>query len=207
MVHSFWSLAVCKNGGGRPGNIYDISDINVYLDRQREGPKENSLFEAFLFSFDPCVRVLNVCKVKKLPLVVSTGQNVLSHLETSVYLGWCHSCHKCAPGLPPLFLHTASYQKLDGGKASEQGYQPDAKHFHPNEHLVTTLSKVSQSLTCNRESSFHCRWVVHSTRFQSRGRRKPPPQNIMIFIAWHQPRCDWLAYTAAAGTWGELSPP
>ena len=61
------------------------------------------------------------------------------------------------PGLPPPFLHTASDQKLDGGKASERGYQLDAEHFHPNEHLVETLSKVSQSSTCNRESSFHCR--------------------------------------------------
>ena len=38
------------------------------------------------------------------------------------------------PGLPPPFLHTASDQKLDDGKAWERGYHPWA-FFH-----VTTVS-------------------------------------------------------------------
>ena len=32
---SFWSLAVCKNGGGRPSLFYHVNDISVYLGRQR----------------------------------------------------------------------------------------------------------------------------------------------------------------------------
>jgi len=31
------SLAVCKNRGGRPGPFYHMSDVSVYLGRQRWG--------------------------------------------------------------------------------------------------------------------------------------------------------------------------
>ena len=34
---SLWSLAVCKNGGGRPGIIHHMNDVSVYLGRQRGG--------------------------------------------------------------------------------------------------------------------------------------------------------------------------
>ena len=41
----------------------------------------------------------------------------------SVYLGRRDVIHMInIPGLPPPFLHTASDQKLDGGKAWKQGY-------------------------------------------------------------------------------------
>ena len=42
-----------------------------------------------------------------------------------IYLGRHrrHSRDKMQPGLPPPFLHTASDQKLDGGKAWERGYE------------------------------------------------------------------------------------
>ena len=41
----FLSLAVCKNGRGRPGMIYHMNDVSVYLGRQRgeeESPVERS---------------------------------------------------------------------------------------------------------------------------------------------------------------------
>ena len=34
---SFSLLAVCKNGGGRPGSFYHVNDVSVYLGRQRGG--------------------------------------------------------------------------------------------------------------------------------------------------------------------------
>ena len=35
-VH-FLSLAVYKNGGGRPGPVYHVNDVSVYLGRQKGG--------------------------------------------------------------------------------------------------------------------------------------------------------------------------
>ena len=52
---SFWSLAVCKNGGGSPGPFYHVNDIGVYLGRQRWGGVSNwkNELEAFSRSFCP----------------------------------------------------------------------------------------------------------------------------------------------------------
>jgi len=52
---SFWSLAVCKNGGGRPGTIYHVNDVSVYLGRQRGGgvPRRKNKLEAWSCSFCP----------------------------------------------------------------------------------------------------------------------------------------------------------
>ena len=36
-LSSFWSLAVYKNGRGRPGPLYHMNDICVYLGRQKLG--------------------------------------------------------------------------------------------------------------------------------------------------------------------------
>ena len=48
---SFWSLAVCKNGGGRPSPFYHVNDVSVYLGRQRgEGsPIERTHFMHIFF--------------------------------------------------------------------------------------------------------------------------------------------------------------
>ena len=51
----FWSFAVCKNGGGRPGPFYHMNDISVYLSRQRgEGvPHRKNELEADLLVSAP----------------------------------------------------------------------------------------------------------------------------------------------------------
>ena len=52
---SFCSLAVCKNGGERPGIIYHVNDVSVYLGRQRGGgvPRRKNELEAWSCSFCP----------------------------------------------------------------------------------------------------------------------------------------------------------
>ena len=51
----FWSLAVCKNGGGRPGPFYDMNDVSVYLSRQRGGgvPDRKDAFRRHVLCFEP----------------------------------------------------------------------------------------------------------------------------------------------------------
>ena len=52
---SIWPLAVCKNGGGRPGPIYHVNDVSVCLGRQRgwggKGPQSKELFSCTHSSF------------------------------------------------------------------------------------------------------------------------------------------------------------
>ena len=54
-LSSFWSLAVCKNGGVRPGPLYHANDLSVYLGRQSGGAILNwkNELEAFSCSFCP----------------------------------------------------------------------------------------------------------------------------------------------------------
>ena len=37
----FDGLTVCKHGGGSPGNILHVYEVNIYLDRQRRGRASN----------------------------------------------------------------------------------------------------------------------------------------------------------------------
>ena len=71
----FWSLAVCKNGGGRPGLFYHMNDISVYLSRQRgEGVthRKNEL-EAWSCCF--CLKCWR-CEAKSVLLLVQNEERV-----------------------------------------------------------------------------------------------------------------------------------
>ena len=126
---SFWWRTICKNRLGKAGSIYHMNDINFYLSRHLGVGGE---VEAFSCSANPntVTVVPNIHKAKiKLPLnaqdeecVCETCYFSLVPLLPSVYLGkhWCHSLHKCLPDLPPLFLHTVSSQKLDGGRPGNE---------------------------------------------------------------------------------------
>ena len=64
----FWSLAVCKNGGRRPGIIYYVNDISVYLGRQRWGGVTDlkDTFRARFFRFEPRAVLFSLCEHSKL---------------------------------------------------------------------------------------------------------------------------------------------
>ena len=108
---SFCSLAVCKNGGERPGIIYHVNDVSVYLGRQRGGgvPRRKNELEAWSCSFCPYARVSNICQVKSVPILVKNKQRVHEMrpfdqwpLPPSVYLGrhWRPSRDKSYQAFP-----------------------------------------------------------------------------------------------------------
>ena len=110
--------------------------ICVYLGRQKGGgegsPIERTHFMYVLFVSNLEWYVLHFANIRNSS---AWGRNYKirpqAHsfdggpLYPSVYLHvgrhWRHSHDKNIPGLPPQFLHTASNQKLDGGKAWEWG--------------------------------------------------------------------------------------
>ena len=100
---SFWWLAVCKNGGGRPGLFYHVNERFVYLCEA----KKKTYCSWFKMKI-ACVKcVLSVGTPPPPPLSIYVG-------KTS-YMWWNK------PSLPPPFLQTASGQKLDGGKVWGRG--------------------------------------------------------------------------------------
>ena len=54
-LSSFWLLAVCKTGGGRPDPFYHLNLVSVYLGRQRGGgvPHQRNKLEVLSCSFCP----------------------------------------------------------------------------------------------------------------------------------------------------------
>ena len=48
-------LAVCKNGGERPGPFYHVNEISVYLGRQRWGGEGSSIQQTLLWCFKETV--------------------------------------------------------------------------------------------------------------------------------------------------------
>ena len=104
-----------------------FNDVGVYLGRQRGGrvPHRRDELEAFSCSFFQNAQVLNVHKVKNVPLVVqnkgtsemcSFDQGPLSH---SVYLGrhWCHSFDNMDQAFP-LRLNKARLFSLTATRVS-----------------------------------------------------------------------------------------
>ena len=55
-----------------------MSDVSVYLRGEKEGGtlKQKSTFESFSCGVNLCFGVLNICKVKKVPLVVKDKEHV-----------------------------------------------------------------------------------------------------------------------------------
>jgi len=77
---TFWSLTVCKNGGGRP---HHLSDIGVYLCIQ--GPTILRFRRAC-----PRTEVPNICKAENVPLIVQDEEHmhkcILSVRDPSPFL-------------------------------------------------------------------------------------------------------------------------
>ena len=92
---SFWWIAVCKNGGGRPGLFYHVNERFVNL---REA--KNILL---LVQNEECM-----CEMR----------SFYQDPPTSVYLCVCDEINQA---FPLHFLQTASDQKLDSGKLWEWG--------------------------------------------------------------------------------------
>ena len=76
-VH-FWLLAVCKNGGGRPGIFYHVNDVSVYLGRQkgRGIPIKRTRLRPYLVDSAPSAAFLNIRKVKNVPLQVRNEERM-----------------------------------------------------------------------------------------------------------------------------------
>ena len=103
----FWSLAVCKNGGGRPGPFYHMNDISVYLSRQRgEGvPHLKNELEAWSSCF--CLKYWR-CEAKTILVLVQNEERVRK----------MHSFHL---GLlpPPLCLPTITLLRQSSHTSGE----------------------------------------------------------------------------------------
>ena len=97
----FDRLQVCKNGGGRPGIIYHVNYVSVYLGRQRS-PRWKR-------------RILRMCSL------FWTMSDMLFHFANVRNSSAWGRNYKIMSN-PHPFLHTASDQKLDGGKAWEWDY-------------------------------------------------------------------------------------
>ena len=124
-----------QNGGGRPGPFYHVNDVLSTRGRQRGGGVPNG-FRPYLVVSATSTGItpdLNIREVKNIPLLFQNEECVCEMrsfdqggpLPPSVYLGrhWRHSHEKMDQAFPLCFLHTASDQKLDGGKAWERGCQ------------------------------------------------------------------------------------
>ena len=110
---SFWSLAVCKNGGGRSGIFYYVNGVSVYLGRQRRGGVPHcisctcSLFLTWSGTFFG-LRTFGACgRTTRSSSLFQWGT-----LPPSVYLGryWRHSCDKIYQAFP---LHFCLLQAIE----------------------------------------------------------------------------------------------
>ena len=99
---SFWSLAVCKNGGGRPSLFYHVNDVSVYLGRQRGGGSPRAFrarilhFEPGAVSFSLSERLKLQCLGQKLQEKASSSFLWQGTPPPSIYQGrhWHHSRDK-----------------------------------------------------------------------------------------------------------------
>ena len=67
-----------KSGEGRPGPFYHVSDVSVYLSRQRRGeiPIERMSLRPYLIVSAPSAGVLNVHKAINAPLLVQNEEHM-----------------------------------------------------------------------------------------------------------------------------------
>ena len=126
---SFWSLAVCKNGGGRPGPFYHVDDVSVYLGRQRGGgvPHRKNELEALSCSFCPKrwsfersrseKRTASGSKRRTRNAFIRWG--IPPSLCLPIGRHWRHSRDKMDQAFP---LRFCILQTMDGGKGWERGY-------------------------------------------------------------------------------------
>ena len=72
------TLAVCENGGGRPGIFYHVNGVSVYLGRQKaEGsPIERTRLRPYLVVSAPSTGVLKVHESKNVSLLVRNEEHV-----------------------------------------------------------------------------------------------------------------------------------
>ena len=131
----FWSLAVCKNGGGRgrSGLFYHVNDVSIYLGRWGGVPDQKSIFRVRVIRFEPGTVHFLLANVQNSSTWERNYKKRPQHRSfnrhpppppPSVYLGrhWRHSCEKMDQAFPLHFImYTTSNQKLDSGKAWEQG--------------------------------------------------------------------------------------
>ena len=93
--------------------------VSPEIDRGGEGsPIERASLRLHLVDSAPSAGVLNVHKAKNVQLLVQNGEHVC---KMRSFERGPPPRHSNGPGLPSLFLHTASNQELDGGKAWERG--------------------------------------------------------------------------------------
>jgi len=78
------NLAVCKHGGGRPGIIYQVNGISVYLGRQRGGRVTDQMdaFRARVLRFEPRAARFTLCKHSKLQCL---GQKLQDQASSSFF--------------------------------------------------------------------------------------------------------------------------
>jgi len=50
-LFSFWLLAVCKKGGGKPGPFYHVNDVSVYRGGEVPNQKKNKKKKHFAHAF------------------------------------------------------------------------------------------------------------------------------------------------------------
>ena len=112
------TYTVCKNRGEQPGPLYHMNDVSVYERKSLRPYLVISTQSAEHLWFRSEKRTALGSKWKK--SVHSFDGGPLPPL----YLGrhWRHSHDGMDQVFPPLLLHAASDQKLDGRKAWEQGY-------------------------------------------------------------------------------------
>ena len=134
-VYDRWQYA--KTEEGRPGVIYHVNDVSVYLGRQRGGegsPVKRMSYRPDLTVSAPKHWSFECSQSEKRTALLAQNKECVCEMRPfdqdppppSVYLGrhWCHSHDKWYQAFPLRFLRTASDQKLDGGKAWERGYSP-----------------------------------------------------------------------------------
>ena len=99
---SFWSLAVCKNRGGRPGPFYHVNDASVYMGRQSGVPDRKNKLEPLSCSFCPIHWSFQHLRSKK---CIASGskrrtcaQNAFFQLGTPHPLWHIASCLGCIIG-------------------------------------------------------------------------------------------------------------
>ena len=96
-----------------------MMSVSTEIDRGGEGsPIERASLRPHLVDSALSTGVLNIHKAKNVPLLVQNGEHVC---KMHSFERGPPPRHSNGPGLPPPFLHTASNQKLDGGKAWEPG--------------------------------------------------------------------------------------
>ena len=111
-------LAVCKNGGEKPGPFYHINDVR---DRGGGGvPNWKNAFRAFSFFVLNQERyVLRFANVWNSSTWGRNYKDVGPLPPTPLSRHWHHSCDKMNRTFPLCFYITESNQKLDSGKALE----------------------------------------------------------------------------------------